>query len=134
MPNFPNYFMIYGPYSVTSFSYFGMIDIQLRHLAKCLKTAKKRRANYIEVKQTAHDRDFAKVLKQRENCVLYAGNCATSNTYYYDHNGDAPLIRPATHFGSWIRSHFINMNNYDLGAKPLTESRPAYAENGRAAA
>jgi hypothetical protein len=52
------------------------------------------------------------MLKRRRNQVLFFGNCATSNSYYYDRNGDCPLIRPATQFGQWLRSHLVSMNNY----------------------
>ena len=112
VPNYPNYFMIFGPYSAASASWFGMIDTQVRHFARCIAAARKRGANYIEVKQRAYDEDFEKMLKRRGNQVLFFGNCASSNSYYYDRNGDAPLIRPATQFGQWLRSHFVSMNNY----------------------
>ncbi len=112
VPNYPNYFMIFGPYSAASASWFGMIDTQVRHLARCLKAARKHNANYIEVKQRAFDDDFDKMMKRRGNQLLFFGNCAASNSYYYDKHGDAPLIRPATQFGMWLRSHFVSMNNY----------------------
>lgn len=112
LPNWPNYFMIFGPYSAASASWFGMIDTQVRHFGRCLRAARKRGANYVEVKQRAYDEDFEKMLKRRGNQVLFFGNCADSNSYYYDRNGDVPLIRPATQFGQWLRSHFVSMNNY----------------------
>ena len=112
VPNYPNYFMIFGPYSAASASWFGMIDTQVRHFARCLKAARRRNANYVEVKQAAYEEDFEKMLKRRRNQVLFFGNCATSNSYYYDRNGDCPLIRPATQFGQWLRSHLVSMNNY----------------------
>lgn len=112
VPNYPNYFMIFGPYSAASASWFGMIDTQVRHLGRCLRAARSRGANYVEVKQRAFDEDFEKMLRRRGNQLLFFGNCAASNSYYYDRNGDAPLIRPATQFGQWLRSHLLSMNNY----------------------
>jgi cation diffusion facilitator CzcD-associated flavoprotein CzcO len=117
VPDFPNYFMIFGPYAIASFCYFGMIDAQVRHLSRCLKAAKKRGANCIEVRRSAFDDDFREILKRRESQVLYRGNCASSNTYYYDRNGDGPLLRPATHVGTWFKSHFISMNNYEFASR-----------------
>jgi cation diffusion facilitator CzcD-associated flavoprotein CzcO len=112
VPNFPNYFMIFGPYSIASPSWFGMIDTQVRHFMRCLKRAKRSNANYIEIKQQAHDKDFDMVIQKRAKTVLYAGDCAPSNSYYYDANGDAPLIRPVTMFSMWLKSHIFSLNNY----------------------
>lgn len=117
VPNFPNYFMVFGPYSVASPSWFGMIETQTRHLLRCLKRAKKRNANYIEIKQEAHKKDFEMVIKNRVNTVLYSGNCASANSYYLDANGDAPLIRPVASFTMWLKSHVFSLNNYFFARK-----------------
>lgn len=112
LPKFPNFFLILGPYSAASASYFGMIDTQVRHMTRCLKAAEKRHANYIEVKQSAHDKDFAEINKRRINTVLFNGNCARSNSYYYDIHGDTPLLRPVTHMEAWLKSYTFSLNNY----------------------
>ncbi len=120
VPNFPNYFMIFGPYSAASASWFGMIDTQVRHLSRCLAAARQRGAECIEVKQTSFDEDFEHVLRRRRNQLLFFGNCAQSNSYYLDRNGDAPLIRPATQLGMWIRSHLVSMNHYNFTRGPAS--------------
>ncbi len=112
VPGFPNYFMIFGPYSTASPLWFGMIDTQVRHLMRCLKRAKRKNANYIEIKQEAHDKDFDLVIKKRGKTVLYSGNCVPANSYYFDDNGDAPLIRPVTSFAMWLKSHTFSLRNY----------------------
>lgn len=117
VPDFPNFFLILGPYSAASASYFGMIDTQVRHLTRCLGEARKRNANYIEVKQAAHDKNFALIDRRRVNTVLFNGNCATSNSYYYDIHGDTPLLRPVTHLEMWLKSHTFNLNDYHYAAK-----------------
>ncbi|MGH7290745.1 MAG: flavin-containing monooxygenase, partial [Myxococcota bacterium] len=118
VPGFPNYFMIFGPYSAASASWFGMIDTQVRHLSRCLRAARKRGANYIEVKQQSYEDDFARVQRRRKNQVMFHGNCAQSRSYYYDKNGDVPLVRPATQLGSWLRSHLVSMDNYAFASSP----------------
>ncbi len=117
VPNFPNYFMIFGPYSAASASWFGMIDTQVRHLSRCLRAAKKRNANYIEVTQKSLETDFNKILKRRRNQLVFHGDCSGSNSYYFDKNGDVPLIRPATQVGMWFRSHLVSMRNYNIKVK-----------------
>ena len=119
-----------GPYSAAGASYFTMIDTQSRHLTRCLREAKRRGANYIEVKQWAHDRDFAKVNRRREDTVLFGGNCAPSNSYYFDKNGDTPGLRPVTGLEHWLKSIFFSLNDYEFERKQ--PERSAEGE-GRAA-
>ncbi|MSP44216.1 MAG: hypothetical protein EXR08_12815 [Alphaproteobacteria bacterium] len=61
VPGYPNYFMMFGPYSVCTASFFGMIDTQSMHLVRCLKEARRRKANYVEVTKAANDASFAKI-------------------------------------------------------------------------
>jgi len=118
VPGFPNLFLMMGPYSITGASYFTMIDTQTRHLARCLRAARKRGANYIEVKQAAHDRDFAKIQRRREQTLLFGGDCTGSNSYYFDARGDAPGLRPVTGFEHWLKSHRFSMKDYAFERRP----------------
>ncbi len=117
VPNFPNYFMIFGPYSIASPSWFGMIDTQVTHLMRCLNKARRKQANYIEIKQKAHDKDFNLVINKRARTVLYSGNCAPANSYYFDEKGDAPLIRPVSMFAMWLKSRTFSLRNYTFAKR-----------------
>ncbi len=117
VPEFPNFFMILGPYSVCTASYFGMIDTQSRHLVRCLKAARKRGANYIEVKKSANDANFAKIMRRAEYTIFKAGNCSSSNSYYVDRHGDSPFIRPSTSIEMWLTSCFFSMDNYNFDSR-----------------
>jgi cyclohexanone monooxygenase len=89
-----------------------MIDTQGKHMTRCLREARKRGANFIEVKQEAHDRDFVKVNRRRGTMVLFGGSCGTSNSYYFDRHGDVPGLRPVTGFEHWLRSRFFSLGDY----------------------
>ncbi len=112
VPGFPNLFLFMGPYSAAGASYFTMIDTQSKHMTRCLREARKRGANYVEVKEPAHARDFEKVNRRRSGTVLFAGRCSTANSYYFDANGDTPGIRPVTGFEHWLNSRFFSLKNY----------------------
>lgn len=112
VPGFPNLFLFMGPYSAAGASYFTMIDTQGKHMTRCLREARKRGANFIEVKQEAHDRDFVKVNRRRGTMVLFGGSCGTSNSYYFDRHGDVPGLRPVTGFEHWLRSRFFSLGDY----------------------
>lgn len=118
VPCFPNLFLMMGPYSAAGASYFTMIDTQTRHLERCLRTARKRGANYIEVTQAAHDRDFEKVKRRREATVLFGGDCTRSNSYYFDRHGDTPGIRPVTGAEHWLNSRLFSMRDYSFASRP----------------
>jgi cation diffusion facilitator CzcD-associated flavoprotein CzcO len=112
VPGFPNLFLFMGPYSTAGLSYFTMIDTQSAHLTRCLREARRRRANTIEVRQEAHDRDFAKVQRRRRSTVLFGGDCARSNSYYFDERGDTPGLRPVTGFEHWLDSRTFRLDDY----------------------
>lgn len=117
VPGFPNFFMMFGPYSVCTASWFGMVDTQSKHLVRCLKAAKKRRANFIEVKQASNDRDFQKVQGRTHLTIFRHGDCGQSNSYYFDRHGDSPTIRPTLGFLHWLNSRLFSMKHYTFDTK-----------------
>lgn len=109
VPQFPNFFMMFGPYSVCTASWFGMVDTQSKHLVRVLKEAQAQDANYIEVKKKAHEKDFRRVQKNTRFTIFTVGNCATSNSYYFDRHGDSPTIRPSMGFVHWLSSRLFKI-------------------------
>jgi cyclohexanone monooxygenase len=101
-----------GPYSTAGLSYFTMIDTESKHMTRCLRAARKRGANYIEVRRQAHERDFAKIDRRRRATVFFAGSCAGSNSYYFDERGDTPGLRPVSGLEHWWRSRFFSLKDY----------------------
>lgn len=112
VPGFPNLFLMMGPYSAAGASYFTMIDTQTKHLERCLRRAHRLGATTIEVRPEAHARDFAMVNRRREQTVLFAGDCARSNSYYFDAHGDTPGLRPVTGFEHWWNSRRFPLDDY----------------------
>ncbi|MCG2635146.1 MAG: NAD(P)/FAD-dependent oxidoreductase [Gammaproteobacteria bacterium] len=117
VPNFPNFFLMVGPYAAGNPNWFGIIDVQTRHLVRCLKGARRKQANYIEIKRAAHDKNLARMLKNSKNTLLLHGNCTGSNSYYFDKHGDIPFIRPVSSLGMWLKSHTFSLNNYRYDTK-----------------
>lgn len=94
VPSFPNFFIIFGPYSASGLSWFNMIEIQMLHIMRVLNEQQKRKAKMVEIKQEAHDKYFQYMLKKQKDTVFYNNNCGGSNSYYFDKFGDAPFLRP----------------------------------------
>lgn len=115
VPAFPNYFMILGPNGYNGASYFQLIEMQTRHIARCLIHARSRGATRIEVTPEANERYFRDMLKRRPNQVFFRNNCDNANSYYFDKHGDVPL-RPATSVEAHLRSRLFSFGDYAFNA------------------
>ncbi|CBL47251.1 Putative monooxygenase [gamma proteobacterium HdN1] len=112
VPNFPNLFLIPGPYAVSGSSWFFMIEHQTTHALRCIVEARKRSATYVEVRQQANDRYFENILERQKHTVFYNNDCATSNSYYFNKHGDAPFLRPASSLEVWWKSQNFPLKDY----------------------
>jgi cation diffusion facilitator CzcD-associated flavoprotein CzcO len=111
VPGFPNMFMILGPYGYNGASYFTLIENQSRHIVRCLRRARRAGATTVEVTPEANRRYFESMMGRRKNQVFFRGTCATANSYYFDHHGDAPFRASTTLEAAW-RSARFDLNDY----------------------
>ena len=115
VPKFPNYFIIsFGPRSVTGASWFSIIEAHTAHAIRCVKEANRRRSTSIEVKQGPHDRYFQKVINREKSNVMFNNDCAGSNSYYFDGNGDAAYLRPSSGLEMWWQSRHFPLQDYEF--------------------
>ena len=112
--DFPNFFVICGPYAIAHSSYIAMAEDTMKIVIRCLKKARQKSANLIEVKKEAMLRDFEFCIGRRQRLVFYAANCASSNTYYLDTHGDVPTYRPENRILVWLMSRISRMSDYDF--------------------
>ncbi len=124
VPGFPNMFLILGPYSTTGSSWFSMVEAQSTHAVRCLTEARRRRALTIEIKQEPHDAFFQDILRRQKSSLLFNNNCATANSYYFDHHGDAPFMRPSSGLELWWRSRHFDLDHYRFEAPPTPQRSP----------
>ncbi|MDQ8036480.1 MAG: NAD(P)/FAD-dependent oxidoreductase, partial [Pedobacter sp.] len=103
IPGFPNYFLILGPNGFNGASYFQLIEMQSRHILRCLKEARRKNVARIEVKAEANERYFRAMKARTGNQVFFSNNCGSANSYYFDKHGDVPF-RPATSAEAHLRS------------------------------
>ena len=112
VPGFPNLFLFMGPYSAAGASYFTMIDTQSRHMSRVLVEARRQGASRVEVRSEAFRADFRRIERRREDTLLFAGRCDSSNSYYFDTHGDTPGLRPVTGGQHWLRSRTFPLRDY----------------------
>ena len=111
VPGFPNMFSILGPYAFNGASYFQLIEVQMRHIVRCLKRARRSAATLVEVTREANDRYFEEMLSRRHNQVFFQDGCTAANSYYFDRHGDVPF-RPATTIETHWRSARFPLDDY----------------------
>lgn len=112
MPNYPNLFLIAGPYGFTGGCYFQLIENQTRHFLRCHREARRSGATWVEVKQDAHDKYFDYVLRRKKDTV-FNNNCGASNSYYFDKHGDSAILRPSSAPEAWWDSRTFRLSDYE---------------------
>lgn len=101
---FPNLFLNLGiPYAGGT-SWYETADIVSAQIVQCLKTARSRQCEEIEVRAEAVDRYMQQMEDLLQWSVHRTGSCATSNSYYYDDEGKTPLYTAEPPPQSWAHA------------------------------
>lgn len=106
---------MFGPYGYVGNSYFSLIETQTHHIVRCLKHARSKRANRVEVKQEANDRYFAEMMSKRHRQIFWQDTCKDARSYYFDKNGDVPLRSASTLQTHW-RARRFPLTDYEFSA------------------
>ena len=96
LPGLPNHFMIFGPYGWTGASWHVLVQTASTHITRVLEEAYRRGASHVEVSEGATERYHAKVLERMSGSLWFSNRCDGANSYYFDHHGDAPYLRPSS--------------------------------------
>lgn len=104
---FPNLFFLSGPFSFTGLSFFYQAESQMAHMHRLITEQRRRHAVTFEVKRHAQDRFVAAMDRLAGNTVWQRGNCATSNSYYFNVHGQNRMGRlMPTLQAMWHDRHF----------------------------
>ena len=96
VPYFPNFLTMAGPYVWVGLSWFNTVEYQMRHMDRLFRELQRRGGATFEVTEQANARFLDRMTELLGNSVFYAGNCATSRSYWFNHSGEAPLFRPTS--------------------------------------
>ncbi|KKC05155.1 flavin-containing monooxygenase [Mycobacterium nebraskense] len=114
MPYFPNYLGLASPFAFSGLSFFHTIEYQMRHMDRLLGEVKRRGATTFEVTEEANDRFMERMTKRLDSSVFYAGNCATSRSYYFSPSGEASLLRPTSTLNSVREAASFPLSDYAI--------------------
>jgi len=127
MPGLPNHFMIFGPYGWTGASWHVLVQTASTHITRVLGEAYRRGATHVEVSEQATDRYHAKVLERMVSSLWFSNRCDGANSYYFDHHGDVPYVRPTS--GREAQRAARNFPLDDYRYRTLVRGEPERAES-----
>ncbi len=96
LPKLPNHFMMFGPYGWTGGTWHQLVETTSAHVVRVIEEAHRREATEVEVTQEATDRWTDFVRARLEHSLWQTNNCGPANSYYFDHHGDTPFLRPTS--------------------------------------
>jgi len=128
LPQFPNLFLVPGPYGVSGASWFGTIDLGVTHAARVIDAARRRGATKVAPTPAAHEQFLQTTLQRVEREVFKSPACVGSNSYYTDEHGDAPFLRPSLGLFSWFSVRFFRRSDYAFDRLSQRQTTPAHRE------
>ncbi len=127
IPKLPNHFMIFGPYGWTGGTWHVLVETASTHIVRVIKEAQRRNAGVVEVSQEATDR-WTAIMRERMSYSLFnTNNCSTANSYYFDHHGDTPFLRPTSGADAWVASRTFPLDDYIF--TPSLSPNPSLSKN-----
>lgn len=109
VPGFPNFLSLSSPYAWVGMSWFDTVECQMRHMKRLFGELQRRGATTFEVTEEANARFLDRMTELLGDSVFMLGNCASSNSYWFNGSGEAPLFRPTS-----IRSAVKEQDRYPL--------------------
>jgi cation diffusion facilitator CzcD-associated flavoprotein CzcO len=128
MPGLPNHFMIFGPYGWTGGSWHVLVQTASTHILRVLGEARRRRATFVEVSEEATDRYHARVLERMSGSIWFSNSCDGANSYYFDHHGDVPYVRPSSGREASRAARTFPLDDYRYRTLAPERPEPAPAE------
>ena len=89
-------------------SWFDTVECQMRHMKRLLGNCSGAGATF-EVTEEANARFLDRMTELLGDSVFVLGNCASSNSYWFNGSGEAPLFRPTS-----IRSAVKEQDRFPL--------------------
>ncbi len=125
MPGLPNHFMIFGPYGWTGGTWHVLVEVASTHIVRVLQAAQRRGATTVEVRRDAAERWTAEAEDKLSRSLWHAGNCSTSNSYYFDRHGATTFLRPSSSGQAFRAARTFPLDDYvfEPARVPVTSAR-----------
>jgi cation diffusion facilitator CzcD-associated flavoprotein CzcO len=134
LPGLPNHFMMFGPYGWTGGTWHTLVETTSTHIIRLIGEARRRGAPEVEVREEATERWTSFVRDRLANSLWQYNNCATANSYYFDHHGDTPFLRPTSSGQARRASRGFPFEDYVFSGPTAATTAPGKRSAARAAA
>jgi cation diffusion facilitator CzcD-associated flavoprotein CzcO len=114
IPYFPNLLTFAGPYAYSGLSYFDTVERTMRHMDRLMREVQRRDARTFEATEDANGRFLDHVTDLLDDSVFYGGDCATSRSYYFNHSGEATLLRPTSTHNAISEASRFPLSDYEF--------------------
>ncbi len=114
MPYFPNYLNMAGPYAYSGLSYFDTVEREMRLMDRLFREVQRRGARTFEVTDEANTHFLDRMTDLLDSSVFYRGDCATSRSYYFNHSGEASLLRPTSTHNAISEASRFPLSDYQF--------------------
>lgn len=123
MPGLPNHFMLFSAYSAVGASWHPLVENAGRHIVRVIQECRQRSATCAEVTTEATDFEHAEITKALRHSLFLHRDCSTANTYYIDHHGDIPILRPVTAPRARRESLTFPLDAYSYSITPVVQTK-----------
>lgn len=132
MPQLPNHFMVFGPFSWSGSSWHVMVENAVRIITRVIAEAERRGATATAVSERANDRFFEFISERGKETLMHGKACINANSYYIDKHGDFGFLRPTTAYQSTRASKTFPLSDFefDFGPRPQVVAAPVGANGG----
>jgi cation diffusion facilitator CzcD-associated flavoprotein CzcO len=128
IPGMPNYFMSFSAYSGLS-SWHPIVQVASKHLVRVLTECHRRNATRVEITRGAFERFGGMITERMAGALFFHRDCGGANSYYIDHHGDAPSLRPTSTKQAVRASRTFPLDDYAYARLPNEEpERPTPSE------
>ncbi len=117
-PGLPNHFMMFGPYGWVGGTWHQLVETTAAHVVRVLAEARRRGATAVEVRPESAARWTAE-MRRRLRGSVFTGRCATANSYYFDHHGDVPYLRPTSSAQARTAAATFPLDDYRYETRPV---------------
>ncbi len=118
MPGLPNHFMIFGPYGWTGGTWHQLVETASHHIVRVIGEARRRGATTVEVREEPTERWTRFARERLGRSLWFTGSCQTARSYYYDHHGDTPFLRPTSSRQAWNAARTFPLDDYRFETAP----------------
>lgn len=118
LPGLPNRWILAGPYSWTGTGWHLLVEVSSRHAIRAIGEARRRGATLMRVRQEAHDRYHAEVVRRARLIQYYfTGLNKGLRTYYVNSQGESVYVRPSSVMEARRRSRHFPLDDYAYETK-----------------